>query len=73
MNNSFEKRIEVYAHTVEIRYWNIPFTITEDIQQLLEEEGENRAKEMIAKNCYGGELNCVIASEIEIRGWWEII
>lgn len=63
--------VEVCAHTVSFSYWNSPVDITRDVEEILEEEAESRAKEMINQGCRQGELNCLVNDD-EIRGWWRI-
>jgi len=72
MNKKFEKSIEVCAHAVEIRYWNIHVEVTDEVAELLEEEGARRAKECITEGIVSGELNCPI-NDTEVCGWWEIV
>jgi hypothetical protein len=71
---SYEKRINVCCHRVEIRYWDFEHELDDDLMRALVEEGEHRSKECICANnpCSSGELNCLYDEE-EIRGWWEIV
>lgn len=77
---SFETIVEVCCHRVQIRYWGFKTPLTDEVEQRLEEEGEQRAKQMICEGFYSGELNCLYVDddvdddgkEEEIRGWWEI-
>lgn len=68
---SIEDTIQVFAHTVAYRYWNIDVPITDETREALKEQAEERAKALIAEEFIEGELNCTIG-EREIRGWWEI-
>jgi hypothetical protein len=76
--DKFETEVNVCAHYVAVRYWNIPESVQEvdDLESLLTEEAENRAQELIAQGYQSGELNCLVhndEAEAEVRGWWEII
>ena len=73
--NIFEGVVEVCCHNV--RFWydiDNPNMVDrkEEIEELLTEEAENRAKACIIDGYSSGELNCVVDGEIEIRGWWNI-
>jgi len=64
--------IRVYRHNVLYRWWkDRPFILTDEQKKLLEEAAELRAKEMIAQEYCGGELNYETPT-LSIRGWWQI-
>jgi len=76
--NSFETTINVCCHDVAIRYWDFEAELTDDLKEILIEEGERRAKEMINDEYSSGNLNCLyvdgeLDTEEEIGGWWEIL
>ena len=72
--------IEVCCHTVEWYYDIIGFKMTPEVEQelekLLAEEAEYRAKDVINDNCSAGELVCSYVDDKgkdhEFFGWFEI-
>ena len=72
---SFETTIEVCCHRVAIRYWGFDHELTDELIELLTEEGERRAHVCIVDGFHSGELHCLFYNgrvEMEISGWWEI-
>jgi len=73
---SFNTIIRVCCHHVALRYWDFDHELTEELKEILTEQGEERARECITKDCCSGELNALFVDEDgndhEIRGWWEI-
>lgn len=73
----FDGSVKVCCHRVTFRYWDFGHKLTEDLQEILTDHAEERAKECIIDGCNRGELNCLHVDDNyddeEIRGWWEII
>ena len=69
---SFEGTVEVCCHSVAFRYWDFDHELTDELVEVLTEEGEQRARACIVEGYHSGELNCLYDEE-EIRGWWEIV
>ena len=73
---SFETTVEVCAHRVAVRYWDFDAELTDELEEVLTEHGEERARECIVEGYHSGELNCLYTDaqgeQEEIRGWWEI-
>ena len=75
MGERVEGESSICAHNVKWSYDVGELERTVDLIERLEEEAENRAKEMINQGYFSGELNCVVYinnRDIEVRGWWEI-
>ena len=72
--NTFDGTVEVLMHEVSFTYFDIEAPITQELTELLTEEAENRAEQMIQEGYNQGELNCYYdgEKEYEIRGWWAI-
>lgn len=73
---TFEGTVETCCHRVAFRYWDFRAVLTDELQQRLTEDAEERAKQCIIEGCHSGDLNCLYITptgrELEIRGWWEI-
>ena len=72
---SYETTVEVCCHRVAVRYWGFDHELTDELIEVLTNEGEERAQTCIIEGCHSGELNCYYVDgkkEEEIRGWWEI-
>lgn len=74
--NTYEGFIEVCAHSVSFYYDLDEREITDDLQEALTEEAENRATKCIVEGYRSGELNCLYVDSDgngdEICGWWQI-
>jgi hypothetical protein len=71
----FSGTVEVCCHTVAFRYWDFEHELTEELEGVLTEHAEERAKQCISDGFFSGQLNCFYATDDndeEIRGWWEI-
>ena len=73
---NFETTVEVCCHRVAIRYWDFEHELTDELKELLTEDGAARAKECIINDYVEGQL-CTYhvdddGNEEEIFGWWEI-
>jgi hypothetical protein len=73
---NFETTVEVCCHHVAIRYWDFEHELTDELKELLTEDGAARAKECIIDGYREGQL-CTYhvddkGNEEEIHGWWEI-
>jgi hypothetical protein len=69
--NKHSGTVNVCLHHVEYRYWGFETELSPELEELLEEAAEERAKFCINDGYHSGDLNCVYGDE-EIRGWWEI-
>lgn len=66
----YENRCRVCAH--DVKFWfKGEELITEEIENLMNEEAYDRAKQMIIEDYTSGELNLETV-EYSFRGWWEI-
>jgi len=66
----YENRCRVCAH--DVRFWyKGEEPITDEIKEIMNEEAESRAKDMIIEDYTSGELN-LENDEYSFRGWWEI-
>jgi len=55
-----------------VRFWyKGEEPITDEIKEIMNEEAESRAKDMIIEDYTSGELN-LENDEYSFRGWWEI-
>lgn len=72
----FEGVVEVCCHRVPFWYDVTGYELTDELQERLTEEAEERAQASIIEGYRSGELNCYYVfpdeTEGEIRGWWDI-
>jgi len=67
--------VDVCCHQVELRYWGFDHELTPELEAILTEEGEERARKGIQEGYRSGQLCCFYwhdGVEEEIHGWWEI-
>jgi hypothetical protein len=65
---TFEITVCIYGHNVKLTWWEIEGDISDDA---LTEDGESRAREMIAADYTSGELQHQ-GEATSARGWWTI-
>lgn len=70
MKSKYSDTFRAMGHTIEF-YYNLPRETTGDEIELLKEEAERRAREMIAQDYTSGELNYESES-LWCTGWWNI-
>ena len=56
--SSFETTVEVCCHRVAVRYWGFDHELTDELIEVLTNEGEERTSKCIIEGCRSGELNC---------------
>ena len=76
IQNRCEGSLNVYTRNVSY-WWKLDqIELTGDMENVLEEDAENRAKEMISEGYFRGELCCNYVfpdgSDCCFWGWWEI-
>ena len=72
---SYETTVEVCCHRVAVRYWGFDHELTDELIEVLTNEGEERAQSCIVEGYRSGQLCCFYhddETEEEIFGWWEI-
>lgn len=71
---TLEGKFDVCCHTILFWYDLGDLDLTSELEEVLTEEAESRAKICIIDGCHAGELNCLWQDEdeTEIRGWFQI-
>ena len=71
----FDTTVEICCHRVALHYWDFTHELTDELKEILIEEGEKRAKHCIIDGYREGTLYCYIEDNNgskTISGWWEI-
>lgn len=73
---TYDSVVEAMGHRISYYYRLDDAELTDELKGQLDEEAERRAREMVAQDYIGGELNCTFiwndGEEQEFSGWWSI-